>query len=456
MKTKAILFASVLLAGCQSGLQFKPLSQQHAQKMSSTNQKADGNAEPEDAANRKVSPTAQQDLWGHIRDELKMEIPDNNRVREQQNYYLKHKSHLQNVLLRAEPYMYWVVDQIDQRHMPMELVLLPIVESAFNPHATSYANAAGLWQIIPSTGRLHGLKQDKWYDARRDVAASTTVALDILSRLNTRFNGDWLLTIAAYNSGEGRITRAIKENQSQGKPTDFWSLSLPRETQNYVPKILALGHVFRHNEKFGFKFPKLDNQQALAKVEIGQQITLSQAAELSGLSLTSIKAYNPGYKQNVTSPHGPHYIMLPKENVSQLKYSLADKSVLKNISLAVAQNIDQQSQRRQQSQQQQNYYTQSRYTVRSGDTLSAIAKRFKTSPRQLQKLNGLKTAHRLSIGQVLKVSTREAVTYQVRKGDSFASIAKRHGVALNDLISWNRNITRKDMKPGIALTLYLN
>ncbi|PHM63285.1 murein transglycosylase D [Xenorhabdus ishibashii] len=443
MKTKAILFTSVLLAGCQSSLQTKVPSQQQAQKMSSTNQKTSGIAEPEDTANWRMSPTAQQNLWGHIRDELKMEIPDNSRVSEQQNYYLKHKGHIQNVILRAEPYIYWIVEQLDNRHMPMELVLLPIVESAFDPHATSYAKAAGLWQIIPSTGRYYGLKQDKWYDARRDIAASTTVALDMLEYLNTRFNGDWLLTIAAYNSGEGRVIRAIKDNKAQGKPTDFWSLSLPRETMHYVPKILALSNIIRHNEQFGFKLPKPNNQHALAKVDVGQQIMLSQAAELSGLSLTSIRAYNPGYKQGMTSPYGPHYIMLPMKNVNQFKASLADKNVLNDIRQTVKHNTHKLQQ-------------QSHYTVRAGDTLSAIAKRFNTTHRELQKLNSLKTADRLQIGQVLRIDNSGSVTYRVRKGDSFFSIAKRHGVNLNDLISWNKNLKIKEIKPGIALTLYLN
>ncbi|MBI6549589.1 murein transglycosylase D [Xenorhabdus lircayensis] len=443
MKTKAILFASVLLAGCQSSLQSKAPTSQHTQKMSSTNQKTDGIAEPEDSANWKVSPTAQQDLWGHIRDELKMDIPDNNRVSEQQNYYLKHKSYLQNVTLRAEPYIYWIVEQLDKRQMPMELVLLPIVESAFNPHATSYAKAAGLWQIIPSTGRHYGLTQDKWYDARRDVAASTTVALDMFERLNKRFNGDWLLTVAAYNSGEGRVMRAIRDNEAKGKPTDFWSLSLPRETMHYVPKILALSNIIRHNEKFSFKLPKPNNQQALAKVEVGQQIMLSQAAELSGLSLTSIRAYNPGYKQGMTSPHGPHYIMLPRKNAGQFKTSLTDKDVLKDIRLSVTHNT-------------RNLQKQGQYAVRSGDTLSAIAKRFNTTHRELQRLNSLKTADRLKIGQVLKIDNSGPVTYHVRKGDSFFSIAKYHGVNINDLMSWNKSIKIKDMKPGMALTLYLN
>ncbi|WP_338883170.1 MULTISPECIES: murein transglycosylase D [Xenorhabdus] len=443
MKAKVILFSSVLLAGCQSSLQTKAPSQQQAQKMFSTNQKTDGIAKPDDTANWKISPTAQQDLWGHIRDELKMEVPDNSRVNEQQSYYLKHKSHIQNVISRAEPYIYWIVEQLDNRHMPMELVLLPVVESAFDPHATSYAKAAGLWQIIPSTGHHYGLKQDKWYDARRDIAASTTVALDMLESLNRRFNGDWLLTIAAYNSGEGRVIRAIKDNKAQGKPTDFWSLSLPRETMHYVPKILALSNIIHHNQKFGFKLPKPNNQHALAKVEIGQQIMLSQAAELSGLSLTSIRAYNPGYKQGMTSPYGPHYIMLPKKNINQFKASLADKDILNDIRLATEYNTHKLQQR-------------SHYTVRAGDTLSTIAKRFKTTHQKLQKLNSLKTVDRLKIGQVLKIDNNSPVTYHVRKGDSFFSIAKRHGVNLNDLISWNKNLKIKEIKPGMALTLYLN
>ncbi|SFU62203.1 murein transglycosylase D [Xenorhabdus koppenhoeferi] len=443
MKTKAILFASVLLAGCQSSLQPKAPSQQHTQKMSSTNQKIDSIAGQEDSANWKESPTTQQDLWGHIRDELKMEIPSNSRVLKQQNYYLKHKSYLQNVTLRAGPYIYWIVEQLDKRKMPMELVLLPIVESAFNPHATSYAKAAGLWQIIPSTGRHYGLTQDKWYDARRDVAASTTAALDMFEQLNKRFNGDWLLTIAAYNSGEGRVIRAIRNNAAKGKPTDFWSLSLPRETMYYVPKILALSNIIRHSKEFGFKLPESNNQQALTKVEVGQPIMLSQAAKLSGLSLTSVRAYNPGYKQGMTSPHGPHYIMLPKQNVSQFKTSLTDENVLKDIRLSVTHNA-----RKLQQQGQ--------YTVRAGDTLSAIAKRFNTTHRDLQRLNSLKTADRLKIGQVLKIDNSGPVTYRVRRGDSFSSIAKRHNVNLNDLINWNKNIKIKEMKPGIALTLYIN
>ncbi|WP_118986771.1 murein transglycosylase D [Photorhabdus sp. CRCIA-P01] len=448
MKTKAILFASVLLVGCQSGPDWSTTAGQRAQNSSSTSLKTGKIAATDDTNQfaaywKDGDPSAQQELWRYIRDELKMEIPDNYRVREQRNYYLKNKSYLHDVTLRAEPYMYWIVRQIKQRDMPMELVLVPIVESAFNPHATSRAKAAGLWQIIPDTGRNYGLTQDKWYDARRDVAASTTAALNLLQRLNKMFNGDWLLTIAAYNSGEGRVMRAIKENQIKGKPTDFWSLSLPRETALYVPKVLALSDVIRHSDKYGITLPKSNNQRALNQIDVGQQITLSQAAEMAGMSLTSIKAYNPGYKRGVTSPNGPHYIMLPKAKVDQFKNSLANKTVLSNIRQEVAKNNRRLSK-------------QSQYKVRSGDTLSAIAKRFNVSTRELQRMNNLKTARLLKIGQVLRVNNDNAIIYRVRQGDSIASIAKRHGINIKDLMNWNNGIKTTEFKPGIELTLYIN
>ncbi|MCC8459912.1 MULTISPECIES: murein transglycosylase D [Photorhabdus] len=448
MKTKAILFASVLLVGCQSGPDWSTTAGQRAQNSSSTSLKTGKIAATNDTDQLAAywgedGSGAQRELWGYIRDELKMKIPDNYRVREQRNYYLKNKSYLHDVTLRAEPYMYWIVRQIKQRDMPMELVLVPIVESAFNPHATSRAKAAGLWQIVPDTGRNYGLTQDKWYDARRDVAASTTAALNLLQRLNKMFNGDWLLTIAAYNSGEGRVMRAIKENQIKGRPTDFWSLSLPRETTLYVPKVLALSDVIRNSDKYGITLPKSNNQRALAQVDVGQQITLSQAAELAGMSLTSIKAYNPGYKRGVTSPNGPHYIMLPKAKVDQFKHSLANKTVLSNIRQEVANNNRRLSK-------------QSQYKVRSGDTLSAIAKRFNVSTRELQRMNNLRTARLLKIGQVLRVNNDNAIIYRVRQGDSIASIAKHHGINIKDLMNWNDGIKTTDIKPGIELTLYVD
>lgn len=245
MKAKAILLASVLLVGCQTS-QNTGNVQQHAQSLSAAGQGEAGKFTSQARwMDDGTSIAPDQDLWAFIGDELKMGIPENSRIREQKQKYLRNKSYLHDVTLRAEPYMYWIAGQVKKRNMPMELVLLPIVEALLILTQRLAPNAAGIWQIIPSTGRNYGLKQTRNYDARRDVVASTTAALDMMQRLNKMFDGDWLLTVAAYNSGEGRVMRAIKANKARGKPTDFWSLSLPRETKLYVPKMLALSEILK-------------------------------------------------------------------------------------------------------------------------------------------------------------------------------------------------------------------
>jgi membrane-bound lytic murein transglycosylase D len=445
MKTHAILIASVLLVGCQSSKQDDFPPEQHAQSVSSAGQGEAGKYTDARATSARwldSSNPAQPDLWNFISDELKMQIPDNARVREQKKRFLRNKSYLHDVTLRAEPYMYWIVEQIKQRKMPMELVLLPIVESAFDPKATSASNAAGLWQIVPTTGRNYGLKQNQWYDGRRDVVASTTAALDMMQRLNRIFNGDWLLTIAAYNSGEGRILQAIKVNKAKGRPTDFWALALPRETTVYVPKMLALSNIIKNSKRYGVVLPKGNDDRALARVEVGQQIGLTQAAAMSGLSLTKLKSYNTGYKRNVTAPNGPHYLMLPKAHASQLRDSLAvgDITAVQSTQLAdVAVGG-------------------ASYKVRSGDTVSSIAKRLKLKPNDLLKWNNLHSGSSIKIGQTLQLANNSSsITYQVRKGDSLASIAKRHNVDIRDVMRWNGALDNTSrLQPGLKLTLFIN
>lgn len=444
MKAKAILLlASVLLVGCQAPKHDAP--EQHAQSLSS--------AQSSQNADRLLSPrwqddgtslTKDQDLWNFISDELKMKVPENPRIREQKQKYLRNKSYLHDVTLRAEPYMYWIVEQIKQRKMPMELVLLPIVESAFDPHATSSANAAGIWQIVPQTGRNYGLKQNQWYDGRRDIVASTKVALDMMQRLNGMFGGDWLLTVAAYNSGEGRVLKAIKSNKARGKATDFWSLSLPHETTVYVPKMLALSELLKNNKRYGIRLPEPNETRALARVEVGQQIELTQAAEMAGMSLNKLKSFNTGYKRGMTAPNGPHYIMVPKSHVAQLRNSLATGDIAAVQPTALASSS-------------------TSYKVRNGDTLSGIAKRLNVSVKTLQQANNLRGVN-IKPGQTLSLGGGESaarladngnsITYKVRKGDSLASIAKRHGVNTKDLLRWNSGGSA-NIQPGDRLTLFV-
>lgn len=505
MKARAILFASVLLVGCQATNKDVSQLPQVNQNLSSASDffTATSQVDNIDWLMNDDGQT-EKNIWKVVSEELKMEIPDNDRIRVQKEYYLKHKSYLHDVTLRAEPYMYWIISQIKERDMPMELVLLPIVESAFNPNATSSARAAGLWQIVPTTGLYYGLKQDKWYDGRRDVAESTTAALDMLERLNGMFEGDWFQTIAAYNCGEGRVLRAIKDNQSKGRPTDYWSLSLPKETSLYVPKLLALSDMIKHQERYNISLPNSTITRALTRIEVGQQIELTQAAKMAGMPLQKLKTYNAGYKHNITAPDGPHSIMLPIDNAKQLKESLSNGElnlvnwgqhrVVKGETVEIlakrygiaAQDIRQANEltaqisvgqiitlpisgeyisqiAAQQTQVAQNAAKQAisktKYTVRKGDTLSSIAKRHNVKASDIQLWNKMAKNSKLKIGQPLQIvsnsNRKRPITYRVRKGDSLTSIAKRHNVDINDVLDWNSALADvHNLQPGDSLTLY--
>ncbi len=449
MKAKAILLATVLLVGCQASKHDANV-QQHAQSLSAAGQGEAGKYTGRATSARWMDDgtflAQDQNLWNFIGDELKMGIPENTRIREQKQKYLRNKSYLHDVTLRAEPYMYWIAGQVKKRNMPMELVLLPIVESAFDPHATSGANAAGIWQIIPSTGRNYGLKQTKAYDARRDVVASTTAALDMMQRLNKMFDGDWLLTVAAYNSGEGRVMNAIKANKARGKATDFWSLSLPRETKIYVPKMLALSDILKNSQKYGVRLPSTDESRALARVEVNNPVQLTQVAEMAGIPLTALKTFNAGVKTSTVGKN-QRYVMVPKKHADQLKASLASGEIAAVQPTLMANN-------------RSNAGGSKSYKVRSGDTLSGIASRMGVSTKDLQSWNGIRGAH-IKPGQTLSINNdgerlaqNDSITYKVRKGDSLSSIAKRHGVNIKDVLRWNDDTD--NLKPGDRLTLFVS
>lgn len=462
MKLKAIIFiATVLLAGCQTA------PHKTAQKSSSSQGKGFLYTQQKTTVISTVNPEI--DFWGYVQNGMKMNLPDNDRIREQEQIYLNKKSYLHDVTLRAEPYMYWIINQIDERNMPMELVLLPIVESAFNPHATSPAQAAGLWQIMPKTGQASGLRQNQWVDDRRDIAASTEAALDLLERLNTMFGGDWALTLAAYNSGEGRVLKAMEANAAAGKSTDYWSLSLPKETMQYVPKLFALSKVIRNSDINGIKLPDLDADRALTRINIGQQISLDIAAKLLDIPVAELRDYNPSLKRGITSPSGPHYLMLPKEKVNQMMLALSNTTTLDDIRIAAARNNSQRNTNTAKATATVNSRNSAttKYKIRNGDSLYSIAQRHKMTVRELQKLNGLKTTSIIKPGQTVSVKNSKNSTmtapkskaqpriqkYKVRQGDSYYSIAQRHGIKLNDLMSWNQNIKMADLHPGVELTL---
>ena len=393
------------------------------------------------------------DVWQRVSDGLRFHIPDDKRVESQRNWYLKHPEYMKRVVTRAQPFLYYIVDEIEKRDMPMELVLLPIVESAFDPFAYSHGRAAGMWQFIPGTGKRFGMEQTWWYDGRRDVVASTQGALDYLTYLANMFDGNWLHALAAYNSGEGRVSKAIRANKKAGKPTDFWNLRLPRETRAYVPKLLALADILKNRDTYAYAWPEVENVAVIDIVDIGSQVDLAFAADLAGMSLKELHALNPGFNRWATSPEGPHRLVLPLDKASNFADALA--KIDRNDRL--------------------NWV---RYTVKSGDSLSEIASKYHTTVNVVKQVNELKSntirvgqaimvpvalkaldAYSLSQGERLAATqntkrSAHKITHTVKSGDTLWDIARKYKVSTKKLASWNGMAPNDMLKLGKTLVVW--
>ena len=457
------------------------------------------------------------DVWERVRESLYFGVPDQRRVTVQKNWYLKHPSYMKRVSKRATPFLYYIVEELEKNNMPLELALLPIVESAFDPFAYSHGRAAGMWQFIPGTGKNYGMKQTWWYDGRRDVIASTEGAIKYLKRLHKMFDGDWLHALASYNSGEGRVMRAIRKNKRQGKPTDFWSLDLPRETEAYVPKLLALAEILKNQEKYDFDWPEIQNKQVIEVVDVGSQIDLAMAAKLAGLTTEELHALNPGYNRWATDPEGPHRLVLPLTEVEPFKLALkqtsekdrlnwvrhkvksgeslgviarkyhtttdvikkingmrnstiyANDHILVPIALKSLEDYslsaDQRLARKQAQQQGAHKLT---HKVKRGDTFWDLSREYKVNMRKLAKWNGMAPTDPLIPGKNLVVwvnqissqqtdnSVMRTLTYTVRNGDSLSRIANKFKVKVSDITKWNSLNSKKFLQPGQKLRLYVD
>ncbi|WP_018692785.1 lytic transglycosylase [Algicola sagamiensis] len=470
------IFGAAVLTGCQSTTTV-PVSKQPLEEMTTpveaqTSQEAQAYASAEDVLNALTLDTLLVDgklqqestepaledynnLWMRIRSQFSFDIPQNRRVVTQRNWYAKNQKYLNRVAKRAEPFLYFIVEEIERRNMPMELALLPIVESAFDPFAYSHGRASGMWQFISGTGTRYGLKQNWWYDGRRDVIASTRAALDYLSFLHKTLDGDWMNAIAAYNSGEGRVLRAIKKNKRKHLPTDFWSLDLPNETDMYVPKLLALVDLLKRHEEFKMTWPQIANHSVVEIVDTKRQTDLSVVADLSGYAIDDLYKLNPGYNQWASDPKGPHTFLLPKKNAALLRSKLSDAK------LTARPNWE-------------------RYTIRSGDSLNKIAVKFKTTVAVLQSVNNIKgnmireggtllipvaakdpkryqlvLASKKKVAKQLKrTSGTSRIDYTVKKGDSFWKIAQKFKISTKQLSKWNQNKLPKQIRPGDKLVIW--
>ncbi len=250
-------------------------------------------------------------LWNRIRVGYRLDLSvENPRISAQRNWFVSRQPYIDRLSARASRYFYYTVTEAERRGIPTELALLPVIESSYDPFATSNAAAAGMWQFIPSTGRIYGLRQDSYYDGRRDVVESTRAAYDFLTSLYQKF-GSWELALASYNAGPGRIQQAINRNIAQGLPTDYWSLRLPEETMNYVPRFIAVAQIIKNPENYGIQLNSIANRPHFRSVTLPGPVDLAKVVETTGLTSKEIFELNPAFLQGVTAPSGPYRVLIP-------------------------------------------------------------------------------------------------------------------------------------------------
>lgn len=354
---------------------------------------------------------------------------------------------------RAQPYLHYIIHTINKNTMPGEIALLPMVESNFNPFAYSNAGAAGLWQIMPGTATGYGIKQNKWYDGRRDLIDSTKAAIGYLTYLYNFFNQDWLLALAAYNSGEGTVRQAIAKNKRMGLKTDFWSLSLPTETQIYVPRLLALVSIIKNPERYNVELPSFDGQPYFEIVEINNQLDLARIASITEISESELHFLNPGFNRWATPPYGTNKILLPIDKVEFFNKSIPYLSATKN--------------------------TLKEHLIQKGDTLGELSKKYSVPIKSIKSINDLQTSH-LYLGKKLKIPSQlyyhegltppslnkfvantinnygpKKVVHIIKGKDTLLTIAKKYNISAGAIEFWNKLAPNKPLPHGNKLIIWI-
>lgn len=388
-------------------------------------------------------------------------------------WYLEHPAALAILQQRAEPYLHHILDEVEANNIPGELALLPVVESAFVANAYSKADASGLWQFVPATGKEFGLQQNDWYDGRRDVYASTKAAAVYLKQLNDNFDGDWLLALASYNCGKGRVRKSIEKNEELSLATDFWSLDLPEETEDYVPRLLAIAKIFANADEYKINLQHIPNRPYFEVVDIKSPLDLHKAAQLANTPLPKFLKLNPGFNRASTAPQGPHRLLVPVDQVQAFKENLATLPFSERVDLKqydderVASNRIQEKPNTQSQKEVVKLPLQ--YTVKSGDNLASIATKNHTTPANLVSANhlGKSSIHAgmklLMPGQAIipnvalvmpaKTKFASAQSYAVKKGDTFYNISQRFAVAPQELANWNNLTLKAALIPGQKITI---
>lgn len=379
--------------------------------------------------------------------------PRHTLIKKEMQYYLAHKEYLSILMANARPYLYYVYHQTALRHMPAEIALLPMVESNYDPYGVSSTGATGLWQMMPGTASGFGIRINWWYDGRRDIKASTTAALNYLSYLHNTF-GTWMLAIAAYNSGEGTVMSAIRYNKRHHLPTNYWALKLPKQTEYYVPKLLALAHLYASPSSYGLHLPTIPNQPYFKDVIMHGQISFKNVVAYSHTDLDEVRQLNPGFRRWATTPNQTYTLLLPSQKVPRY---LANLSKHKN-----------------------NLVTWIHHNVKPGESLTSIAMNYHTHPLVIKTVNNLKTdviqpkqtllvpmafnqTHtRLLIKKTSKIISEDRVPgpkrvlHIVAKNDTLYSISARYHVKPSQIIYWNKLAYNSKLHIKQPLTIWVH
>ena len=408
------------------------------------------------------------DIWQKITDGYQLNQSVNSRIQNEINFYHARPKTIPEALRRASPYLYMITHEIQKRNMPMEIAFLPIIESSFNTKALSSANASGMWQFTPDTAQVRGLKNDWWYDGRRDVYESTVAALDLLQSLHGRLDNDWMLALAAYNWGAPNVKAAVAKNKAKGLPTDYWNLKMPTETMRYVPKLLAVAEMVKSAPQYKIALPNIPNTPLLTRIQIDQQIDLSTAAQMADMSWDDFHRINAGHKRITTNPNEPTHVVVPVDKLSTFAINLtrfAPQTNGKWIS----------------------------YTLTANDTLADLAKRHNTTPEILARVNqlsytpkagqillipvdqqqldenvartadtSLKTTLALESREVANAQAlaerkaqlkKQKITHKLRNNQPLAKVAEYYGVTLRSLALVNNLTPQSKLKVGQELII---
>lgn len=451
---------AVLVAGCASTGTGEPVAETPAHAAPLRTEQAPRITPPSKPAAAALAPApapkavqkpsdwnAESSLWDRIRAGFTLDPLETPLVAEKERFYLARPDLLERMFQRGGRYLFHIVEELERRGMPTEIALLPFVESAMNPVAVSPAQAAGLWQFVPATGRQYNLHQNWWVDNRRDPVKSTRAALDYLQKIHAMHGDDWFLALASYNWGENAVARAVKKNQGRGLPTDYLSLEMPAETRHYVPKLIALKNIIARSAELGLTLPALPNRPYFVTIEKTRPIDLKLAAQFAGMSVEEFVALNPAHNRPVIAASKNNQIKLPADRKQAFLDAVARHEEAKKV-----------------------FASWQPYTLKKGESLDSVAGNAGVSAAEIRRANGLKEQQRIVAGtriiapqqtvddemrveefvapRIYEQIDKPAVYHTVGNQESIGAISQRYGISAATLAAWNgiKQGVRRGMK----------